>query len=541
MEDSDSIREPDVLRELRPAIGRGRHIAMLAAAGSGHERVFAEAVGAACEPEKGMQALVLVPTRDAALRCAAALAQPAADAASPPLRTLAWPPLADTMQGTREDDSTPDATTADVVVGRPAALLAEIRGGRLGTSALRIICVDGADQILRLEEWPAVEALLDTVGTEIQKIVASGSFEGDLARLLERRFSRARRWPEELFGEVEGAQEPRGEVLWYGAAARETERLDLLAAAITDAARDEAESAREESDSPIRSLVKCPDRETSSRVRAGLAARGVAVASEATSSGTLVVHGAGAAGADADAAEGLGPRVLIRWGPPDQLAAFTEDMVGARRTIALIEARHAVQLRLLARRGGWQLLAIRTPTPEKGEAVERFREAVRSRLAENDVSAELLLLEPLLEEHPAAIVAGALASLLRERPVREPAPAARDVPKETVLPAWTRIFLGVGRKDGAGPGDIVGAITGETGAAGGQIGLIEIRPSFTLVDVDAEIADRVIERLRSVRIKGREVSARRDRDVGAGRGHSGGSGRGRPGGSGRGRQGGSGR
>lgn len=526
MEESDSIREPDVLRELRPAIGRGRHIAMIAAAGSGHERVFAQAVGAACEPEKGMQALVLVPTRDAALRCATALAQPAADAEGPRLHTLAWPPLA-------------DAATADVVVGRPAALLAEIRGGRLGTSALRIICVDGADQIARLEEWPAVEALLDTVGTEIQKIVASSSFEGDLAGLLERRFSRARRWPEELFAEVTAAQEPPGKVLWYGAAARETERLDLLAAAIANAAREEAESAGEESDSPIRSLVVCPDRETACRVRDGLAARGVAVVSDATSSGALVVHGASAAGVDAADAEGVGPRVVIRWGPPDQLAAFTEDMLEGRRTIAIIEARHVAQLRLLARRGGWQLRAIRTPTPEKGEAVERFREAVRSRLAENDVSAELLLLEPLLEEHPAAIVAGALASLLRERPTGKPAPAAKDAPKETVLPAWTRIFLGVGRKDGAGPSDIVGAITGETGAAGGQIGLIEVRPSFTLVDVDAEIADRVIERLRGVRIKGREVTARRDRDVGARRGHPGGSGRGRPGSAGR--QGGSGR
>jgi ATP-dependent RNA helicase DeaD len=526
MEESDSIREPDVLRELRPAIGRGRHIAMIAAAGSGHERVFAQAVGAACEPEKGMQALVLVPTRDAALRCATALAQPAADAEGPRLRTLAWPPLA-------------DAATADVVVGPPAALLAEIRGGRLGTSALRIICVDGADQIARLEEWPAVEALLDTVGTEIQKIVASSSFKGDLAGLLERRFSRARRWPEELFAEVTAAQEPPGKVLWYGAAARETERLDLLAAAIANAAREEAESAGEESDSPIRSLVVCPDRETACRVRDGLAARGVAVVSDATSSGALVVHGASAAGVDAADAEGVGPRVVIRWGPPDQLAAFTEDMLEGRRTIAIIEARHVAQLRLLARRGGWQLRAIRTPTLEKGEAVERFREAVRSRLAENDVSAELLLLEPLLEEHPAAIVAGALASLLRERPTGKPAPAAKDAPKETVLPAWTRIFLGVGRKDGAGPSDIVGAITGETGAAGGQIGLIEVRPSFTLVDVDAEIADRVIERLRGVRIKGREVTARRDRDVGARRGHPGGSGRGRPGSAGR--QGGSGR
>jgi ATP-dependent RNA helicase DeaD len=130
-------------------------------------------------------------------------------------------------------------------------------------------------------------------------------------------------------------------------------------------------------------------------------------------------------------------------------------------------------------------------------------------LGAGDVSAELLLLEPLLREQPASLVAGALAALLRERPEpEEPAEgrttesrttkaagaAAARASREAVLPAWTRIFISVGKRDGAGPGDIVGAIAGESGAAGGQIGKVEIRSSFTLV--------------------GRTVVARRSREAG---------------------------
>ena len=61
-----------MLRDLLPAIERGRHVAMLAAAGSGHELVFKAAALSDCEAGEGTQALILSPTRDAALRLAAA-------------------------------------------------------------------------------------------------------------------------------------------------------------------------------------------------------------------------------------------------------------------------------------------------------------------------------------------------------------------------------------------------------------------------------------------------------------------------------------
>lgn len=478
---------------------------MLAAAGSGHELVFKATAQAESEAGEGTRTLILSPTRDAALRLAAAIAGDPSD----PLDLIVWPSPAGAT----------DAGGAQVVIGSPISLLREIRGGRLQTSDVKLICVDGADQMVALGEWGSAEALLDTAGMEARKVVSSASFEGDLADLLKRQLSRARRWPEELFSHEPirgGTDATHPEVLWYGAAVREEERLDLLAAALVKA---EQEAAHDEQTTA--SVVICPDEITAERVRSGLRSRGLeAHAPEAEpeprNGGTLVIAEAGEMEGEFAAA--------VRWSLPSDLEAYTQRMPAADVRMTIIEALHRPQLSLLTRRAGWDLRPVTTPPVMEGDSVERFRQAVRDRLLAGDVSAELLLLEPLLREQPASLVAGALAALLREQPepeapaeggaVEAPGAAAARASRQAVLPAWTRIFISVGKRDGAGPGDIVGAIAGESGAAGGQIGKVEIRSSFTLVDIDAEIADLVIDRLGGVQIKGRTVVARRSREAG---------------------------
>ena len=69
----------------------------------------------------------------------------------------------------------------------------------------------------------------------------------------------------------------------------------------------------------------------------------------------------------------------------------------------------------------------------------------------------------------------------------------------------------MGRQDEVTPGDLVGAITGETPAAGAQIGRIDIRQRFTLIEIDSMVVEDVIRSLEGKRIKGRDVSVRRDR------------------------------
>ena len=74
-----------------------------------------------------------------------------------------------------------------------------------------------------------------------------------------------------------------------------------------------------------------------------------------------------------------------------------------------------------------------------------------------------------------------------------------------------RLYFPIGRESRVGPGDLVGAITGETSLAGREIGSIEIRERFSLVEVPASAADEVIQAMRSTTIRGRRVVPRRDR------------------------------
>jgi ATP-dependent RNA helicase DeaD len=75
----------------------------------------------------------------------------------------------------------------------------------------------------------------------------------------------------------------------------------------------------------------------------------------------------------------------------------------------------------------------------------------------------------------------------------------------------TRLFIGAGREAGVRPGDLVGAITGEAGISGREIGAIEIAERFSIVEVADEVAGQVVDSLRGGKIKGKKVTVRRDR------------------------------
>jgi len=98
----------------------------------------------------------------------------------------------------------------------------------------------------------------------------------------------------------------------------------------------------------------------------------------------------------------------------------------------------------------------------------------------------------------------------RGRPAREER-GARRAPRQ---PEWevARLYVGAGRKLGVRPGDLVGAIANEVGIDSSAIGAIQITDRFSLVEVPEEIAEEIISALRGTTIKGRRVPVRRDRD-----------------------------
>jgi ATP-dependent RNA helicase DeaD len=89
------------------------------------------------------------------------------------------------------------------------------------------------------------------------------------------------------------------------------------------------------------------------------------------------------------------------------------------------------------------------------------------------------------------------------RPRRDRGTADADV---------TRIYIGLGRKAGMRPGDLVGAIANEAGIDARAIGAVDIADRFSLVEVPDEAVDEIIGALRSTTIRGKKVVVRRDRE-----------------------------
>ena len=69
-----------------------------------------------------------------------------------------------------------------------------------------------------------------------------------------------------------------------------------------------------------------------------------------------------------------------------------------------------------------------------------------------------------------------------------------------------RLFINIGRKNRVRPGDIVGALAGETGVPGKLIGCIDVHDHYTFVEVPKEYARDVLDAMKHVKIKGKMVA-----------------------------------
>jgi hypothetical protein len=132
----------------------------------------------------------------------------------------------------------------------------------------------------------------------------------------------------------------------------------------------------------------------------------------------------------------------------------------------------------------------------------RLRNDVHRLIEEDDMSDSLLAIAPLFDTHDPATVAAALAvrSYDDERP-HDSGPA---------LPAWVHLHMSVGRHDRIGPGDVVGAILNTVGVSKKQIGKVDVRDRFCLIEVRAEIAEQVLQGLDGLVLRGKKVAARID-------------------------------
>ena len=69
-----------------------------------------------------------------------------------------------------------------------------------------------------------------------------------------------------------------------------------------------------------------------------------------------------------------------------------------------------------------------------------------------------------------------------------------------------RLFINLGKNQRVKPGDILGAIAGETGMPGKLIGSIDMYDKYTFVEVPREYASDVIQVMKTAKIKGKSIN-----------------------------------
>jgi ATP-dependent RNA helicase DeaD len=523
LEDAD-VEQPTALQEaVVPVLRREGNVVARASSGSGKTLAYALGVLDRIEPrgeegkesETGTRLLVLAPTPDEAERVAMQLV-PFVQAAE---LSLAIPgggwgtPLSE----------------ADVVVATPVEAMRAVRSSGLKLEGLEALVLDGASDLEAAGGWDATETLFDHVPRDAQRVVVSSRFTDAVDDLIARRVKRALRWPPQPAVPEEAEPTPVTGVVGY-VLVSEREKTDVLARLL--GGRGEGGTA------PV---VVCRTDERAANLAEALSMRGFVVGGLDDPDADVAIATSTATLEEMREESGEEPSLLISFDVPADERTLRGRHGGETPGYVFAEPRELRHLRDIAERAGLEPRPAGVTGESAGSAssLRAFRDELRRALAEEDLGAQMLVLEPLFDEFTAAEVAAAAAALLRRKVPAAPAapvaavqapaaaPAARPAPRATQqmiraqgeesAPAggrpapFTRLFVGVGERDGVRAGDLVGAIAGETGIPGSSVGKIEIRDTFSIVEVPAEVADRVIRAINGTTLKGRSVRVDYDR------------------------------
>lgn len=471
-----------------PLLRRGNNMVVVGAPGSGArtaillsliDRLLAEGAATPDEEEENEgggrpRALVLTATGDEAARVARSASRLGASSG---IRARSLD---------RPDAWIPGAAIACASVG---VAMDAIRGSALKLDALATVVIDGFDAIRALGLEEALDTVLGQMAAETQRVVRAAAPSPALDDFTQRAIRRAMRVPSRP---ADAKESPAPAAPLRGV---ELSLLEVPAGAGHDALATLAARG------PVRAHFRSSN---------GAAA----AARELTTRGfdlerldaTVTVP------ASLPSTREVEPLEVSFGAPADAATLGQRHRDGG---ILIVDPRELAHVRALAAESGANLRPSSLSAGITDAPLERFRAEVRRALDEEDLASQMLVLQPLMAEHSPAEVAAALSALLRAR--RPSADAAGTAARATGAGAppparsWTRLYIGIGKRDDVRAGDLVGAITGEANVTGEVIGKIDMRDTFSVVEVESGAAQHVIDSLNGRTLRGRAMRVDYDR------------------------------
>ncbi|MEW6154175.1 MAG: DEAD/DEAH box helicase [Actinomycetota bacterium] len=533
-----------IQRQAIPPLVEGRDLLGQAATGTGKTAAFAlpllERLAPATERDSQPGALVLVPTRELAVQVSGAVHRYGRGLGVRVVPIYGGQPIVRQLGAL--------ARGVDIVVATPGRALDHIGRGTLALGSLSAVVLDEADEMLDMGFAEDIEAILGATPEGRQTVLFSATLPPRIDGMVRRHLRDPVRILVGQAAAPEGAAPLVRQVAYVVARAHKPAALGRLL----------------DIESPAAAIVFCRTRDEVDEITELLNGRGyraealhggMAQEQRDRVMGRLRAGTADLVVATDVAARGLDISQLshvVNYEVPPSPDAYVHRIGRVGRAgregvaITLAEPREHRMLKTIERATRQHISVEKVPSSADLQArrLELTRAALEESIRQDDLDRFRVVVETLADQFDVMEVAMAAVKLAHEASglvvddedipeavVRPPKPHDRAGAGGPGGSGWAgaggagaggrkgrpmrgggrsaRLFVGAGRTSGLRPGDLVGAIAGETRLAGRDIGAIEIADRFSLVEVPADAADEVVAALKATTIKGRKVTVRR--------------------------------
>ena len=527
-----------VQREAIPLLLAGRDLLGQAATGTGKTAAFAlpmlqridEAGDAGRRQTSG---LILVPTRELAMQVAEAVHKYARGTKLTVLPLYGGAPMHQQIRTLERG--------ASIVVATPGRALDHIRRRTLALDKLRVLVLDEADEMLDMGFAEDLDAILEATPAGRQTALFSATMPPRIRAIAERHLENP--------AQVAIAREK--------AAAGKLPRVRQVAFIVARPHKAAALERVLETENAASALVFCRTRlevdtlvetlnahgHSAEALHGGMDQRQRDRVMSRFRDGTadlLVATDVAARGLDIERLTHV-----INYDVPNSSETYLHRIGRTGRAgregtaITLVEPREHRLLRSMEAVTKQRIEVAPVPTVAdlRARRLELTRASLRERLLAGKLDQTRVVVESLAQEFDVLDIAAAAVQLAHEAaggggddkeiPATGATPAGdRPGDRRPLKPArgripgesrrsdegdMVRLFVGAGRRAGVRPGDLVGAITGESGLDARSIGAIEINDAFSLVEIADAQADAVIAALRGTKIRGLKPTIRRER------------------------------
>ncbi|PZO18880.1 MAG: ATP-dependent RNA helicase [Leptolyngbya foveolarum] len=402
---------------------------------------------------------------------------------------------------------------AHVVVGTPGRVIDHIKRGTLDLSNLKYLVLDEADEMLRMGFIDDVEWVIDQTPAGRQIALFSATMPQAIRKIAQKHLNN----PDEI--SIKGESKTADTIRQRFWSVSGYHKLDALTRILEVEAFDgmivfvrtkvatvelsEKLEARGYNAAPLSGDVPQNQRErTVDRLKKGKL-------------DILVATDVAARGLDVERISHV-----INYDMPYDPEAYVHRIGRTGRAgrtgeaILFVTPREKRLLNAIERSTKQQIERMEMPSTEvvNNQRIERFKQKISDKLAEEDSGFFTRILEQYEQEHdvPALEIAGALASLMQGNEpllIEEKAmPQRNDGGRDREAIGMERFRVEVGKNQSAKPGHIVGAIANETGLANKFIGRISIFDDYSTIDLPQGIPKETFELLKNVSVLGHPMN-----------------------------------